>query len=253
MAARRKAAGDQDGTGQKDQHVDDVDDEESLLDPDESDDDADDDLDEDEDDDADDDDADDDSKVKGKRKAPAAFDEEALLAKVESRIDRRLNAVLREIRKPATKAPARGTGAPAARSSRQQQEPEPEVPEADVRGARLAFRDELAETKFISPVERRFALDLGQTLIRARALDGFADEDVVGREVAEQVAKTVKDLRTHYEKQVKAALRRRGLLPEQKDGQSPGGGTGGGTAAADSELAKGKELAAQRHARPGAH
>lgn len=241
-----KAAADPSGTPEQD----DLDQDDLLEDEDEDLDDSDDDLDDDDSDDEsddEDDDAEDQDAEDGNGKKAVRFDEAALLKKVESRIDRRLNAVLREVRKgreePGTqRRQGTSTGRPARREA---------APVADVRGARLAFRDYLPdEVKITSTEERKFATDLGRTMIEARAAKGFEDEDVVGREVAEEVAKQVKGLRKHYQTRTVAALRRRGALPDTKGGQGPAGSTGGKGAADSSQFTDGANLAAQRHARP---
>lgn len=200
------------------------------------------------DDDLDDDapDADDDEDDSDDKKEPK-FDEAALLAKVESRIDSRLNVVLREIRKQ--NGQQDGSKKTAQKQALKDQE---DAPTADVRGARLAFRDYLGDEglKFLGAEERRFATDLGQALIKARALDGFDDEDEVGREVAKEVSEKIKSLRTYYERSTKTALRRQGLLPDQKGGQQAAGTAGAGGVHSDSQFTAGATLAGSRHPRP---
>lgn len=242
-----KKAGDQDGT-HDDQH-DDLD--EDLLDEDDDDLDEDDDLDDDDSDDEDgdeDDDTDEDEKSKGKKKYVTREDLDAAMQKVG---DRLVNTVLKEVRGgDLRRQQNRGT------AGDKGQKQEQKAPVADVRGARLAFRDYLSdEAKFTSREERRFAMDLGQAMIRARALDGFEDEDKVGREVAEEVAEQVTSLRKHYQRSTIARLRSRGLLAPKKDGksgQSGQGTTGGSGATTGSQFTEGAELAKTRHARPGA-
>lgn len=182
-----------------------------------------------------DDDDNDDSDDAGPR-----VDKEALMREVESRIDKRLNVILREIRGQ--------DGKPKQRT--RQGEGQQQV--ADQRAARLAYKEYVADKiRFISPEERDAAADIARTKIAARAAGGFEDEDQVGREVADEVAEMVLKLRRHYEAQAKAALRRKGLLATpQKDGQGSGEGKGK-TVGATSDFKKGVELASARHKRPG--
>lgn len=172
------------------------------------------------------------------------FDEAKLLAKVESRIDRRLNAVLREIRK--------GQGGSPAQRQKQADGGQQTGSGVDLRSARLAYREYVGDAvKFVSTVERQAAAKLANGLIAEKIASGEDDEDVIGAEVAETVAETILGLRKHYEERSRAGLRRQGALPDPKRGQ--GGNEGKGTASKLSgELKRGAELAASRHRRPGA-
>lgn len=192
-----------------------------------------------------DDDEDDENDDDDDEEAPDDGDEivdriiERLDGKIESMFDRRVNAVLKEVR-----------GTPNGRRRDRQErggQGRDREPVADVRGARSAFRDYVGdEVSFIGPEERRFATALGSALIAQRALNGFDDEDVVGAEVAAEVAKQVKSLRSFYETRTKTALRKRGLLAE-KSGTSGTGGSKGSSP--QQEFKKGAALAAARHGR----
>lgn len=177
---------------------------------------------------------------------PEAF-EEGLLKKVESRLDRRINAVLREIRKGRDNGrQQRGDGSQPQRRQPQQ----PEVPAVDVRSVKIAYRDYIAdEVKFVSREEREAAATLANGLIAQQIAAGGDDEDEIGSEVAKAVGETIRGLRKHYEERTKAALKRQGLLADAKGGQ--GGTAGKGRAPGmRSEMAKGATLAGQRHPTP---
>lgn len=139
----------------------------------------------------------------------------ALEGKFDSIADRRVNAILKEVRsgkKPPAKAPAKDDDDSAAA---------PAGPAAgDVREARLAYREYVGdEIKFLGTVEREHAMMLAQGLLLGRLSDGD-DPETAGREVAKAVAASTKDLRKHYEKLTVAALKRNGRLVE--DGSGPG-------------------------------
>lgn len=99
---------------------------------------------------------------------------------------------------------------------------------AQVRGARLAFRDYIDTEMggYLGNEERAFVNDLGKATITGLA--EIDDEDQVGRQVAASVAQQVKGLRKFYEQRTKAALKRKGLLKDSdKGGQAEQSGAGG--------------------------
>jgi hypothetical protein len=139
----------------------------------------------------------------------------SIQASFQSEIDRRVNGALNKVR---GKAPAKkdddGDGTDQGRTA----------PVADVRGARIAFREYLPDTiKLLGPEERSFANDYGQNLIRARAHSGFDDEDQTGREVAEATAEQIRKLRSFYSARTKRVLEAQGALVAQGGGQAPNG------------------------------
>lgn len=158
--------------------------------------------------------------------------EERLSERFDAVADRRVNAILKEIRKQ-TK--------PADQPQQEQAPPKPAEPSVDVRAARLTFKEYLTdEVTFIGAEERKFAMDLGAALIGSRAADSD-DEETLGRDVAGQVATQVKAMRRYYEGRTMDALRRRGAL-KPTEGQPPNGPT---TVGGQSEWAKGQALAAE--------
>ncbi len=174
-------------------------------------------------------------------------DVEARLDKrLESLFDRRINAVLKEIRK----------GQPAADSGKTDQgdTPKGSAPAVDPnlpRAARLAYREYVGdEVRFISTEERAHATELANALIGDMARRGqLDDEDQAGRQVAQQVAKQIKGLRAHYEARTTAALRKRGLLREDsRPGQPIPGGSGTGGVTAQTSYERGAQLARDRAA-----
>lgn len=214
----RKAAGNQ--TGGQDQREDDDqredqddedDDLDALLDEqDDSDDDDSDDEDEDEDDEGDDDD-----KPKGRGRKP-----KFVTAKdVESALDRRINVVLREIRKQGGEK--QEPRKPGGQQQRRRDEPQQQTPTgpsaADVRDARVAYREYVAdEITFLGNEERQYAQSVAVGLLRNALAEGV-DPDDAGADVAKKVADQVKELRSFYTKRVVSKLR--------KDGRIAGSGT----------------------------
>lgn len=168
-----------------------------------------------------------------------SVDVDSILEALEKRLgdrfdavaDRRVNAILKEVRK---------------QQGEQRKEPPVQTQtdqSVDVRAARLTFKEYLSdEVTFIGSEERKFAMDLGAALIGARAATSD-DEEVLGREVAETVAGQVKNLRSYYEARTLDALRRRGALKE-KDGQPP---KSPGLVGGSSEFAKGAALAQEMY------
>lgn len=167
--------------------------------------------------------------------------EERLGQRFDAIADRRVNAILNEMRR---------TGqTPGQQTEQQQQQPPPAQQSAPgqstaavERAARLAFREYIGdELRFINAEERAFAMDLGQSLIREQA-GPDADEDRVGRDVARSVADRVKKLRKTYEDLTVAGLRQRGALVE-RPGQPPRANVGAPNA---SEYDRGQQLAKER-------
>lgn len=217
-----QGAGTDDGTDIDDQNEDDLDIESLLGDGDES------------------DEGDQDGEDEDGAAAPADVDaivsaiEERLAARFDAVADRRVNALLKEIRK---QAPAGG---------KESQDSGGQQPAAsaggDVRAARAAAREYLTdEVKFRGAEERAFAMDLVSTLVAGRAGD-IEDEDVVGREIASEVASRVTALRQMYERQTVRALKKKGALVERPGQPTRQGGNG---TSQTSELSKGAEIAAR--------
>jgi hypothetical protein len=160
----------------------------------------------------------------------------------QSEMDRRINSALnRGGRKPADK------GGDEENDDKGGQK----VPAANVRGARIAFREYLPESiRLLSSEERSLANEFGQSLIQARALRGFDDEDEVGQEVATATAEFLKKARDLYSSRTKRILQQQGALKEQADGQSAHGGDRKPDAMTDAFAAaekKDRELHPQRY------
>ena len=196
---------------------------------DEDDEDLDDDLlnDEDGDEDEDDEDEDEDDEDKGDGKGRGRNAKYVTAADVERALDRRINVVLREIRKQGESGNSNGRG----RSQRggkdtdaHTQGPQP----SDVRDARASFRDYVSdEIKFLSKEERQHATTLAGSMIRERLATGD-DPDEVGQRVARDVASELRKLRSFYSRRTVDKLRQRGRLidgPEVVQ-RAPGSKTG---------------------------
>lgn len=149
-------------------------------------------------------------------------------------IDRRVNGALNKVRKPGAKP--------------QQQQDEgndgdggtaPVV--ADVRGARLAFREYLPDQiRFLSPEEKALATEFGLTAINAKAAKGFDDEDAAGREAAAETVAFLKKARRYYSDRTKRALEKSGALKQDGQGQTSHGTTPPGVSKDPFERAKAK-------------
>ena len=165
----------------------------------------------------------------------------------EAETDRRVNKALAKVQ---------GKGKPAAKDSDEDEDEDSGSgrqarPAADVRGARIAFREYLPdEIKLFSTEERQLATDFGQNLIRSKALEGFDDEDQMGLEAAKQTAAFLTRARNLYSSRTKRVLEKQGALVPQGGGQSPSGGQAGQTAGNAFELAlkKDRELFPERYA-----
>lgn len=154
-------------------------------------------------------------KAESKKDISAVLDDfsEKLMGRVTSEIDRRINGALNKRN--------RKTGDD---DQDDKQKGAPVV--ADVRSARLSFREAVTEEiRFISPEERQFGVEYGRLLIAAEAAKGFEDPDLVGEAAAVKVAEKLKELRKYYSNRTRAVLKQQGALKEQKDGQSNDGGT----------------------------
>lgn len=155
---------------------------------------------------------------------------------VESAIDRRINAVLREVRslKESNGQNGQGNqqqGGGGQQGRNQNQQQTSQGPDAgDIREARSSYREYVAdELKFLGSQERSMARTIAESRITT-ALARGGDPDSVGREVAESVAQEIKGLREFYEGRVINALRRNGTLPQNNGSQQqaqPGQGQGG--------------------------
>jgi hypothetical protein len=165
---------------------------------------------------------------------------ERLAERFDSIADRRVNALLKEIRK-------------------QEPEGKDDTDEKDeskgtetgsstglLRGGRLAFKEYLTdEVKFLGAEEREMAIDLGNREVAALAASGIEDEDRIGREAAKTVADRVKKTRKFYEDRTIRALKRKGRLIEE-DKQPNKGGSG---TSAISEFERGQKMADERFAK----
>lgn len=163
---------------------------------------------------------------------------------VESALDRRINVVLKEIRKDRQQGSGRGQRrGKATQSSQKSTGPDP----ADIRDARSAYREYVGdEIRFLSHDERSHAQALAAGMIRDRLIDG-ADPDDVGSEVAHDVAKQVKTLRKFYETRVVQSLRQQGRLAPKKGTPAPGKKSGPGSPSKYQDgVAKARELYAAR-------
>lgn len=94
--------------------------------------------------------------------------------------------------------------------------------DGDVRESRLAYREYVTDGfRFLGDVEREHAMTMAQAMLPT-LLAGGMDPDEAGREAAKKVRTAVQGLRKHYEGQTVAALKRKGLLPEDaRPGQPP--------------------------------
>jgi hypothetical protein len=121
--------------------------------------------------------------------------------------DKRINGL--GLRKQRTAAPARQptTSQASADAARERLD-------STLREARLTYREYVGdEIKFGSSTERSFAADLANGLLYQRISEGDSAEEA-GREVAQDVAKRVKQLREGYQTQMLANLKTRGVLNE---------------------------------------
>lgn len=147
----------------------------------------------------------------------------ATVKDVESAIDRRINAVLKEIRKGREQNGSSGQEGQQQAGAHQERQPQPQTPtgpsRGDVRDARSSYREYVAdEIEFIGNVERDTARTMADSAIQALLARG-EDPDDVGRTVASEVAKQIRSLREFYEGRMVSELRRKGLLPTNSGSQ----------------------------------
>lgn len=213
--------GDEDDDGEEDDDDDD-DDDDGLSDL----------LEEEDDDDDDDDDGDDggtgsDDDVDTIVAKAVAQATKKLEKQFDSIADRRVNAILKEIRKGSGK----GKGSDGDGASRGGEDDDLH------REARIGLREYLNdEIRFLSADERKLAMSLGQMEIAQASGD---DADQIAAAAASSVAGQIRSLRKMYEQRTVKALKKRGALKE-RPGQPGKGGDGVGR---ESELAKGAEKA----------
>lgn len=162
-------------------------------------------------------------------------DVDVLLDALETRIadrfdsiaDKRVNALLKEIRKQGDKqvetVASGGSG-------------------NDVRAMKLAAREYLTdEIRFLGADERSFAMDLVNSLCVSKPNVG-ADEETAGREIASEVAARVKAVRKMYETSTVAALKKKGALSDRAGTALKQDSAGGSST---SEFSKGAEIASR--------
>jgi hypothetical protein len=141
----------------------------------------------------------------------------------QSEMDRRINSAINKVTRKNGPKPAQKKDADDGEQDENQQQ---QVQPADVRGARIAFREYLPmEIKTFSTEEQALATEFGQSRIRALALEGFEDEDEAGKQAAQETAEFIKKARALYSKRTKAVLKRQGALvevPGSTGGQTPG-------------------------------
>jgi hypothetical protein len=137
-------------------------------------------------------------------------------------IDRRVNGALAKVRKPGAGNQQQQDDGGAGGDSTM-----PGKPAADIRGARIAFREYLPEQiRFLSPEEKALATEFGLNALKAAALNGFTDEDAAGKEAAAATVKFIKSSRTYYSARTKKALEKQGaLIVKDGSGQTSHGTT----------------------------
>lgn len=160
-------------------------------------------------------------------------------------IDRRVNSALKKVR---------GSGKPNDDEDDDDADKGGKAPrqaQADVRGARIAFREYLPEKiRFLSPEEKAMATEFGLTQINAAAAKGFDDEDETGRQIAESTVAFIKKARSYYSGRTKKALEKQGALRKDDSGQNVYGTKPPGSTqtAFDRAAAKDRELFPHRYA-----
>lgn len=122
---------------------------------------------------------------------------------------------------------------------------------AQVRGARVAFREYLPdEIKILGTEEREIANELGLALIGSAARKPIDDDDELGEDVAKKVAAILKKARSFYSARTQAVLQRQGVVtPPANQGQSSNPGAGADTYAKSNQTAleKDRELFPDRY------
>lgn len=135
--------------------------------------------------------------------------EDRLGERFDAVADRRVNAVLKEIRKGEKPGEGKETETPPA--AEQPVGPDPQL----LRGSRMVYREYIGdELKFVSDDERRLATTLADSMIREQVAGGADDEDRIGRQVSREIAVQLKAIRDSYERQIVDGLKRRGMLVE---------------------------------------
>lgn len=190
--------------------------------------------------------------------APAAVQQIGQL--IQSAIDRRINAVVRETRQGGQQ---QGQGQQGGQQQGQatQEAARPVADTGAVREARLAYREYVGDQiRFVSAVEREHAQRLATNLLHGRRND-IDDPDQVGRDVASEVAKTITDLRSHYRELTIKQAKKKGLWRDEPDPQAgaqlPGAGTSApgllvtGGAQMDKKMSAVKSIADEYNARQG--
>lgn len=156
----------------------------------------------------------------GQQSGPLTAEDVARI--VESAVDRRINAVNNPGGGRNRNQGQQGNQQQGQQNSQPDQQQVARVDQGARREARLAFREYVGdEIKFLSPVERAAANQIGTAMIAT--WDGDGDADQFGRHVAGQVAATVRDLGEMYKRTTIEALRKQGLLKDQPQG--PGAGS----------------------------
>lgn len=137
--------------------------------------------------------------------------------KIEAGLDRRINVVLKEIRKGGTAARPKGK----VEEDEDDDDSGSQPKAGSASYARLAFKGSLADQEFSSKEEREFARGIGQRIMTSAAATGFdgKDPDTYADEVASELATEIAALNKHYQTKVTAALKSRGLLKVDTKGQ----------------------------------
>lgn len=209
--------------------------------------DGDEDLDDDGDDDSDEDDSDGDDD-EGDESGDDATDEivnrvvERLESQFNSIADRRVNALLREIRDDGDDDEEDD------RRSRRKSKPRRSSSDSgDMREARIAGREYLTDAvkTFLSSDEREIAMDLLKAKVIGHVSSGM-DPDEAGQRAAEEVARKVKTMRKTYEEATKKRLRRSGALKDRPGQPASSGGKRSPSSAWDTGADKAKKMYGDR-------
>lgn len=151
--------------------------------------------------------------------------ETALGSRFDAVADRRVNAILKEVRQGQNPS---GKGGSAGDESGGGEVKTVVEASYDVQGARQVYREFVTDKlEFVNPTERDLGLTMAEGLIRSRFVDGETDIDNIGRLVAEAVATQISELRDGYEKQIVGVLRKAGRIVETPGQPAPTPGTKG--------------------------
>lgn len=197
----------------RDDDQDELEDEDESLDDEQTDNDDDEDHD---DADADGDDDDESSRQRGESSDDELL--ERLVDRLDKAVEDRVGSALRGIRRDVRRLQRGNSTDDRGRKPRRDREDDraDRVPEADIRGARMAAKEYLSdEIEFLNADERALAMDMVRGEIAELATEGFDDEDEVGQEVARKVARRVKQTRKLYESSVVKRARRRGTASDR--------------------------------------